>query len=539
MHSEEFHRFKAPAEDNMDESNFSDHHGNGVHTRTLRDLLAIVFRHRQIMLLSFFGVLSVAILAAMLQANRYEAAVKILVKRERVDPIVTSDASTQSQFAPGVTEEEINSEVELLKSRDMLEKVVLACNLQQQRPSAISRVLHLVSWQTTDRVPEKEKQIEIAVGTLEKKLSVEVLKKTNLIAVNYESPDPELAGRVLGALTNFYLEKHLSVHRPPGAFDFFQQETQRYRKGLADAEARLVEFTHGGASVSAKLEKEVALQKLAEFDGTLKQTRSSIAETEHRIRVLQDQAATIPTRIVTQVHNTDDATLLSQIRSDLLTLELKRTELLGKFEPSYRPVQEVDAQIAQTRATLAAAEKSQLHDETTDRDPTYEWVREELAKSMTDLASLQARAGATAVTVRSYRENARSLEQNEVVQDDLTRTVKATEENYLLYLRKEEEARISDALDRKRIINVAVAEAASVPALPTNHRAVTVLVGLLLAGVTSLGLAFISDYLDPTFRTPEEVGSFLNIPVLATMSQNGKNGSANRVTKNDDSLYVS
>jgi len=491
------------------------------------------------MLLSFFGVLSGAILAAMLQANRYEAGVKILVKRERVDPVVTSEASTQSQFAPGVTEEEINSEVELLKSRDMLEKVVLACNLQQQRPSAISRVLHSMSRQTTDRVPEKEKQIEIAVGTLEKKLSVEVLKKTNLIAVNYESPDPELADRVLVALTNFYLEKHLAVHRPPGAFDFFHQETQRYRKGLADAEARLVEFTHGGAPVSAKLEKEVALQKLAEFDGTLKQTRASIAETEHRIRVLQDQAATIPTRMVTQVHNTDDATLLSQIRSDLLTLELKRTELLGKFEPSYRPVQEVDAQIAQTRATLTAAEKSQLHDETTDRDPTYEWVREELAKSKTDLASLQARAEATALTVRSYRENARSLEQNEVVQDDLTRTVKATEENYLLYLRKEEEARISDALDRKRIINVAVAEAATVPALPTNHRSMTVLVGLLLASVTSLGLAFISDYLDPTFRTPEEVGSFLNTPVLATMSQNGKNGTTNRVPKNGDTLYVS
>jgi len=49
-----------------------------------------------------------------------------------------------------------------------------------------------------------------------------------------------------------------------------------------------------------------------------------------------------------------------------LTLELKRTELLEKFEPGYRAVQEVDVQIGQTRTALAAAEKSQLHDETTD-----------------------------------------------------------------------------------------------------------------------------------------------------------------------------
>ena len=40
----------------------------------------------------------------------------------------------------------------------------------------------------------------------------------------------------------------------------------------------------------------------------------------------------------------------------------------------------------------------------------------------------------------------------------------------------------------------------------------------------SMGLAFGSDYLDPTFRTPEEMTSFLNIPVLAAMPQNGKNG---------------
>jgi uncharacterized protein involved in exopolysaccharide biosynthesis len=523
----------------MDEPIFSNHDGNGVHTPTLRDLFAIIFRHRRLMALSFFGIFLGAILAAVLQPNRYEAGMKILVKRERVDPPVTSEASAQLQFAVAVTEEDLNSEVELLKSRDMLEKVVLACDLQQQSRSEMSRLLGVISGHMVAETPEKDAQIARAVDTLEKKLSVEVVKKTNLIEVKYESPDPELAGRVLTVMTNLYLEKHLAVHRPPGAFDFFQQATQQYRKGLADAEARLVDFTHGGKVVSAKLEKEVALQKLGEFEGTLKQTHAAIAETQQRIRVLQQQAATIPTRMVTQVHNADDGTLLSQIRSNLLTLEQKRIELLWKFEPSYRSVQEVEDQIAQTRVTLAAAEKSQLHDETTDRDPTYEWVREELAKAKADLASLQARAEATSLTVRSYRENARSLEQNEVTQDDLIRTVKATEENYLLYLRKEEEARISDELDRKRIINVAVAEAATVPSLPSNHRSMVVLVGLFLASLTSVGLAFASDYLDPTFRTPDELSSFLNTPVLATIAQNGENAGTNHVPETGATTYVS
>ena len=506
----------------MEELNLHDHHGVSAHT--LRDLLTIAFRHRRLMVISFLGILSAAIFAAVLQPNRYAAVMKILVKRERVDPVVTAEASALPQFALAVTEEEMNSEVELLKSRDLLEKVVLACDLQHQSDSSWSKVLAAVTSRRKAMSPEEDTRIPKAVRTLEKALTMEVLKKTNLIAVHYQSSDPKLAAQVLTELSNLYLEKHLEMHRPPGAFDFFQQQTKEYRKGLTDAEERLVDFTHGGAVVSAKLEKEVALQKVAEFDATLRQTQASIAETQQRIHALQEQTVSIPARMVTQVRNADDAMLLSQLRANLLTLELKRTELLGKFDPSYRPVQEIETQIAQTRAALAVAEKSQLHEETSDRDPTHEWSRGELAKAKADLAGLQARAQATALTVQSYRANARSLERNEVVQDDLIRTVKATEENYLLYRRKQEEARISDALDRRRIINVAIAEAATVPSLPSSHRSLTLVMGLLLAIAASMGLAFGSDYLDPTFRTPEEMTSFLNIPVLAAMPQNGKNG---------------
>ena len=125
-----------------------------------------------------------------------------------------------------------------------------------------------------------------------------------------------------------------------------------------------------------------------------------------------------------------------------------------------------------------------------------------------------------------YQDAARVLEQKEIVQDDLIRTVKATEENYLLYRRKEEEARISTALDRGRILNVVIAEAATVPSLPSSDRSRTMFFGALLATIISVGLAFASEYLDTTFRTPDEVGLFLNVPVLASLPKNGKNGSA-------------
>jgi uncharacterized protein involved in exopolysaccharide biosynthesis len=503
----------------------------GDRSPTIRDFVTVVFRHKKLMALSFVGILLAATLVAVLQPSRYQAQMKILVKRERIDPVVTPQASAISPAAVPVTEEDLNSEVELLKSRDLLEKVVLACGLERRSTSTSPK-----SGSTSEAL-ERGIAIEQAVRVLAKQLKVEVVKKTNLIGVEYESADSGLAARVLSALGDLYLEKHVAVHRPPGTLDFFQQETERYRKGLADGEAHLADFTHDG-TVSARLEKEATLQKLADFEAAERQTQQAIGETQQRIETLEAQASTTAPRMVTQVHNSDDGVLLSGLRSTLLTLELKRTELLEKFEPGYRLVREVDAQIAQTRAALAAAEQSKLHDETTDQDPTYAWVRAELAKARTDLAGLQAKAEVASRTVRGYRENARVLGQREIVQEDLLRTVKVGEDNYMLYLQKTEEARISEALDRRRIINVAIAEAPTAPSLPSNRRYFTVLMGALLATLMSVGIAFTSEYVDSTFRTPDEVSTYLNIPILASMPsmpKNGKHGSLSSVPQSRSS----
>lgn len=488
-------------------------------SRSLRDIAAVLFRHNRLIALAFVGVLTGAVVVAALQANQYKSHMKILVKRERVDPVVTAQSSTIPQYSTPVSEEELNSEVELLTSGDVLEKVVVGSDLQKSN-GLLSKLFSSRKKSGAAQSADEQVKIAEAVAKLAKDLKIAVVKRTDLISVDYQSSDAKLAARVLNNLANSYLEKHVEVHRPPAALDFFQQEAQRYQSGLAEAEARLVDSTKNGA-VSAQQQKDAALQKLAEFEATARQTQEAIAETQQRIRTLESQATSTPARMVTQVKDSDDSVLLSSLRSNLLTLELKRTELLEKFEPSYRSVQEVDAQIAQTRTALEAAEKSKLHDETTDQDPTFAWVRGELAKAKTDLAGYQAKAAAAAQSVTAYRETARQLAQKEVEQSDLMRNVKTGEENYVLYLQKEEEARISEALDRRRIINVAIAEPPMVPSLPSNPRSLTVAMGAIFALFISVGLAFIAEHVDPTFRTPDEVRSFLDIPVFASLPLNG------------------
>jgi uncharacterized protein involved in exopolysaccharide biosynthesis len=117
-----------------------------------------------------------------------------------------------------------------------------------------------------------------------------------------------------------------------------------------------------------------------------------------------------------------------------------------------------------------------------------------------------------------YQARARRLEQIGLAQQNLVRAASQAEQNYVTYSRKREEARIANALDDQRILNVAIAEDPTMPFEPSGpSRSLLLLVTALAAGLFGVVLAFVVDYLDPSFRTPDEVQTFLGVPVIASM----------------------
>ena len=72
--------------------------------------------------------------------------------------------------------------------------------------------------------------------------------------------------------------------------------------------------------------------------------------------------------------------LLQTLQANLLAAQLKRTQLAMKYDPSYPLVQEADQEVAETQAAIADAQKAQYVNQTTDRDPTYEFLREDVAR---------------------------------------------------------------------------------------------------------------------------------------------------------------
>lgn len=443
---------------------------------------------------------------------------KILVKRERADPLVSPDASSQQSVWLGISEEELNSEVELLKSRDLLAQVVAATKLQDRNDAGLAERLKRGIWKHAKQA-DPERRIASAAQGISQQLQVQPLRKSAVIEVTYASEDPKLAADVLTSLADHYLDKHLAVHRPSGAFAFFEQETERYGKELALVQARLNEQNRKEAVISVQVQRENALRRVGELEATEQTTQAQIAETAARIRVLDSQLATTPARGAAEIRR-GSPVLIEQLSSMLATYELKRIELQRIFQPDYPLVQDVETQIAKLQTEIAAVQTSPPVEETTDRNPTYDYLLTELAKSRAELAGLRARVNVTARSLAADRERAWQLEQVTLTQQALVRAATQAEQNQLIYSRKREEARISNALDAQRILNVAIAEKATVPFEPSGpSRSLLLLLGALVAGLVSVVVACVADYLDPSFRTPEEVEAFLGLPVLAALPQ--------------------
>ena len=466
---------------------------------TPRELAATLFRRPRLIGSAFVVVLAVLMLFVVFSA-RYESHFKVLLRRGRYDPVVSAQPPSPMDFTrPEITEEELNSEVELLRDEDLLKQVV--------------KIAELVPAGTPD--DQSASEIEHAVRKLSRRLDVEALKKSNVIQVSYKDTSPERSARVLSALASVYVQWHTNLQRAPGQNQFFDQQTAEYEKRLQQSEADLVHFTRARGVVSAALERDIALQKLGEADAASRQIEQDGVETERRIASLREQIKSFPSRSVTLKRWADNPEALEKMKTHLLELRLKRTELMTRYEPTYRLVQEVDQQIAETLAAIADEGLSPIRDETSDKDPNYEWAQMELEKAQVQLDGLRARQSDAAAQVASLRDFAKQRQADSMDQQDLMRAAKSDEDNYLLYLHKREEARIGDALDERRILNVAIIEPPLAPALPDHHILLYFALAFVLSMAFSIGLAFTAEYFDPTIRTPDEAYGLLEVPVLA------------------------
>jgi len=151
---------------------------------SIRDGAAALFRRKGLVLLTFLTVIVGTVIVTLVLPDKYESRMKILVKNQRVDVAITAANSTQpGAMTDGeVSETQINSEIELLTSRDLLTQIVKECGLANATHGWLSRT-----------PPPETIRVETAVNQLSRDLVVTPARKANIISISYASNSPEVS----------------------------------------------------------------------------------------------------------------------------------------------------------------------------------------------------------------------------------------------------------------------------------------------------------------------------------------------------------
>ena len=474
---------------------------------SLRNIAAVPFRRKALVLTLFLGIFGLVALATIFMPRQYESRMKVLVKNERADLVVSPDARNGAQVRGDVSENQVNSEIELLTTNDILARVVRACRLYEHTPGVVQA--------SGEPRPEA---FERAVRQLGRDLKITPVRKASIIQITYSAATPQTAAAVLKELSGAYLDAHLSIHRSAGTQEFFRSQAARYQSELRDAEGRLSDFRLRNSLTSIGEQKELVLRKAMDAESDLRQVEAALAETVSRVRELRRQVVSQSPRIVTQSRVLPNQYSVERLNTMLAELENRRTQALMKFRSDDRIVTELDQEIANTRAALDRAARLTAVEQSSDVNPLRQSFEGDLARAELQQAGLEARRRSLGATVAVYRLRLTRLETGTIEHDTLQRAVKETEENYLLYQRKQEEARIADSLDQQKIANVAIAESPAEEHIPAKPNvALNLALGLLLAGFVSLGAAFGAEFSGSRFYAPAELESATGLPVLATV----------------------
>lgn len=391
---------------------------------SLRDLYYTFFQHKRKMLVFFCVVMAVVIAGTFLSEEVYRSEAMLLVRlgREsvRLDPTATTG---QTIHISQSRESELNSELEILKSRELVEKIIDVIGVERLVGSSDG----------VDKAESLDRHNSAVLKVMDK-LEVKVLKNSNIISVSYEAGDPKLAQEVVTKLIELYLEKHIAVHQTPGSYKFFIEQSKHLRNELAQSEDKLWKLKNETGVSSVEEQREILLNRIGAAELEMETTEAELAASRAKVEALR---------------KTLQPTLLDE-QATLLSLE-------SKLEVQKR-------QLADMRAELKV------------------------------------------------------LNDSEVKIAPLMREIDRQEADYLKYSEHLEQARIDQALEADRIVNISVVQLATLPLKPIRPRKVLNLALGFIAGVFgAIGLALFCAYLDHSIKTPEEAEDNLQLFALASI----------------------
>ena len=449
----------------------------------------------------FLLVVVTVTIGSFLMTPVYEASSKILVKfgRENVFTHTTpSSSGRQPIFLDSSREERINSEIEIFKGRNLIQQTISEIGIENIYPNINKKPL----------IPrfgaKKLTPIAQATRIFEKNLRIGAVRKTDVIEVGFQHSDPQIASQSVNSLIEAFLAHHLSVHKQSQQYRFFNEQVVLLKQKLRDSEQQLENLRKQNNISSLEEQKTLLLKQISDLELELAKTRGEISENKGKMAALRGN----PTESLPDFKMGEETELnpyaISAIRNRLADLRLKEEELLGKYTEGSVMVTNVRREIKKAQDLLRKEEKI-YHDKA--------------VTSITHtLNALKSKEVSQNQHLSDYRQELRRINSVELHLMELERQVELNEENYQLYIKNMEEARISDAMDTQKIANISVIEPAQPPNRPIKpKKLLNFILSIFLGALLAMGVAFTSEYLNHSFNNSGDVKRHLGLKVMASI----------------------
>src|ERR1700735_4935206 len=203
---------------------------------SFRPVVEAFFRQWKLFAATVFAILFATVLFGLLSHKQYMSEMKFLVQNARENVVVTPErTNATNNVVSDVTEEQVNSELEILHSHDVIAQVA--------DPG-------WSSMPAEERTASVVRNHEKLLGSLQKRLTTDIVRKTNIIEGSILANSPQQARDELERLAAAYLAEHRRLQRPAGASEFFASEAERARQSWDQATERLPSFHSGHQGLS-------------------------------------------------------------------------------------------------------------------------------------------------------------------------------------------------------------------------------------------------------------------------------------------------
>lgn len=313
----------------------------------LRRIGVVLWQKRAWIIIPTIAVAILSFVAVNMVTPRYKSEARIFVDgRENIFLRPNAD---RSEDRAQLDQEAVTSQVQLILSRDLARKVVKSERLNE-RPEfdpvlkGMSPMRAILSLFGIGRDPFKMTPEERVLDAYYERLTAYAVDKSRVIAVEFQSSDPDLAVRVANAVADGYLTLQQAARQKQArdASAWLSGEIDGLRKKVAEAESRVEEFRGQSNLFIGTNNTTLSGQQLGEINSQLASARAQKADAESRARFIRNMLKTGQSIEASEVLNSE---LIRRLSEQRVTLRAQLAEQSSTLLGNHPRIKELRAQI--------------------------------------------------------------------------------------------------------------------------------------------------------------------------------------------------